>query len=68
MTKRDVIRAWIEPELKADFGKAVRANDRDMSQVLRDLIREYVYRYEQGEVWNPGSEVKRRASAREERQ
>jgi hypothetical protein len=60
MTKQLVIRAWIEPELKAVFEKAVRANDRDMSKVLRDLIREYVHRYERGEAWEPGSAVKRR--------
>lgn len=60
MTQRGMIRAWIEPELKTAFEKAARANDRDMSKVLRDLIREYVHRYELGEVWEPGSEVKRR--------
>ncbi len=63
MTKRGIISASIDLDLKADFEQAVRANDRDMSKVLRDLIREYVHRYERGEVWQPGSGLKGRSAA-----
>ncbi|MCO1345954.1 hypothetical protein L0Z26_29395 (plasmid) [Burkholderia multivorans] len=56
---RDVIRARIEASLKQDFEKAVRMNDRVVSQVLRDLIREYVYRASIGEVWEPGAAIKK---------
>lgn len=56
---RDVIRARIEASLKRDFEEAVRMNDRVVSQVLRDLIREYVYRASIGEVWEPGAASKK---------
>ena len=55
-----VIRAVIDPQLKAEFEAAAKGNDRVVSQVLRDLIREYVWRFSKGEVWEPGREIKRR--------
>jgi hypothetical protein len=59
MTERPcIIRARIEPELKEQFDRAARANDRAASQVLRDLVREYIYRHSIGEAWEPGSAVK----------
>lgn len=49
-----IIRARIDQELKDQFEAIVKANDREMSQILRDLIREYIRRCEQGEAWEPG--------------
>ncbi|MVW78082.1 hypothetical protein [Bordetella sp. 02P26C-1] len=59
MIEQTVIRTVISGELKAEFVEAVRANDRIASQVLRDLIREYIYRNSKGISWEPGREKKR---------
>lgn len=38
----EIIRARIESDLKAAFERSCKENDRTASQVLRDLIRNYV--------------------------
>jgi len=55
---KTVIRAEIDQPLKDAFEAAVKASDphRSMSQVMRDLIREYVHRQAQGEMWPPRAE------------
>ena len=39
-----IIKAVISPDLKTRFRRAVERQDRVVSQVLRDLIREYIWR------------------------
>mgnify|MGYP001450376784 CR=1 FL=1 len=56
----DIIRATIDPELKAQFEATARQNNVIPSRVLRDLIREYIDRYEKGDVWEPGKEIKQK--------
>ena len=58
--RTDAVHARVEPELKQAFNRAAVALDRSLSQLLRDLIREYVHRYQRGELWDPGLEAKRR--------
>lgn len=45
-----VIRARIDPDLKAAFEQACKANDRTTSQILRDFIRQYVAKHAQGDL------------------
>lgn len=56
----DIIRAAIDPELKAQFEAVARQNNVIPSRVLRDLIREYVERHAKGDIWEPGREIKRK--------
>lgn len=49
----------VSAELKSQFICAAEANDRVASQVLRDLMREYVYRNDNENIWEPGAGVKR---------
>lgn len=46
----EIIRARLESSLKKSFEDACKANDRTASQVLRDLIRQYVKQNAQGEL------------------
>lgn len=57
---KTVIRAELDRDLKDAFEAAVKADDerRTMSQVLRDLMREYIHRHAQGVVWEPGAATK----------
>ncbi|WP_072563199.1 hypothetical protein [Granulibacter bethesdensis] len=57
-SEKTVIRTVIDAQLKAEFEAAAKSNDRVLSQVLRDLIREYVWRFSKGEAWEPGQETK----------
>ncbi|EGM8498317.1 TPA: hypothetical protein ACV5PZ_004995 [Escherichia coli] len=60
----DLIRAVIDPALKAEFEGAAKRNGQVPSRALRELIREYVQRHAKGEVWEPGQEIKRRMLAK----
>ncbi len=62
--QKTVIRTVIDAQLKAEFEAAAKGNDRVLSQVLRDLIREYVWRFSNGEAWEPGQAIKLRQSAK----
>lgn len=54
-----MLNARVEPELKRAFQRASFAMDRSVSQLLRGLVREFVHRYQQGEIWEPGVTPKR---------
>lgn len=56
--EKTMIRAVIPVSLKSQFEAAAKANDRVPSQVLRDLIREYISFHERGVAWNPGASMK----------
>lgn len=56
--EKTMIRAVIPVSLKSQFEAAAKANDRVPSQVLRDLIREYISFHERGKVWEPGALMK----------
>jgi len=58
----DLIRAVIDPTLKAEFEGAAQRNGAIPSRVLRALIIEYVQRHAKGEMWEPGQEIKRKIS------
>ncbi|WP_148274562.1 hypothetical protein [Advenella kashmirensis] len=49
----------VSEELKHQFVSAASANDRVASQVMRDLMREYIFRNSKGRFWDPGAEIKR---------
>jgi antitoxin component of RelBE/YafQ-DinJ toxin-antitoxin module len=50
MTGQDLIRTRIDADLKRAFEEACTRNDRTASQVLRDLIRDYVKKNAQGDL------------------
>ena len=66
-----IIKAVISPDLKMRFRQAVERQDRVVSQVLRDLIREYIWRASKkrlnyGAVYSPsGGDIIRAAIAPE---
>lgn len=47
MTKEAVFTMKLEPKLRADFMAAAEANHRPASQILREMMREYVQRQAQ---------------------
>lgn len=46
----EVIRARIGADLKTAFEEACKENDRTASQVMRDLIRQYIREHAQGDM------------------
>ena len=54
-----IVKAVISPSLKAEFKETVQRKDRVLSQVLRDLIREYVWRSSKRGLPVPGKEYAR---------
>lgn len=55
----ELIRAVVDPDLKAQFETAAKRYEQIPSRALRSLICEYVHRHSRGEVWEPGQEIKR---------
>lgn len=47
---KEIIRARIEGDLKRAFEDACKRNDLTASQVLRQLMREYVQKHAQGQL------------------
>ena len=56
--EKTMIRAVVPVSLKFEFETAAKANDRVPSQILRDLMREYISFHERGKVWEPGASMK----------
>lgn len=56
--EKTIIRAVLPVELKSKFEAAAKSNDRVPSQVLRDLIREYIAFNERGKAWEPGASLR----------
>lgn len=46
----EIIRARIDEDLKKAFDQACKKNDRTASQIIRDLIKEYVRKNAQGDL------------------
>lgn len=57
----ELIRAVVDPDLKAQFEAAAKRYGQIPSGALRSLIFEYIHRHSQGEVWEPGQEIKRQS-------
>ena len=52
MTKEAIFTMKLEPELRAEFMAAAKAADRPASQVLRELMREFVQRQQQAREYD----------------
>jgi len=48
--RSEIIRARIEPSLKHAFEKVCAAQDRTSSQIMRDMIRDYVKQHAQADL------------------
>jgi hypothetical protein len=50
---KEIIRCRVDPDLKKAFEEASTRNDQTASQVLRQLMRDYVRHHAQGDLLKP---------------